>query len=312
MDWHGRPLAFWLVWRRSSPLTVHLPQAPWADNTYRLRRPITVQNPSATGFAAGDMVAFSYIPQYGAFANQDSNTGKDVKVYYYNGTANVDLPQVLLPMGTASAKVLFPVQATLPAPVYVTETPGGSTGYGTLPGTVVTPTNINGDDGGLTVTLPFQFPFGSTTTDQVFFSIDGYLAPGTGQPLSQYGAGNVLKPGIYPYASDYTVSASGGPSRREPLLLRGRDPRRVPVGGRGVRHAERHRQIRGDPVPGRHCPVCVQQYGDPTLGGCRRCRSVWRSVLRPRARLCGPRHHSLPLRQLPRPRRTSATTRTFC
>ncbi|HEY3412709.1 MAG TPA: discoidin domain-containing protein [Armatimonadota bacterium] len=183
--------------------------AQWADQRYANRVPITVSNYSSHAFASGELVTATLPASVLTGVRSD---GADVALYQ-GATA---VPVKLLPMG-GSLKAILPLQGALAAlgPWSVTENlSAGSTGYTNLPaGTVVTPTNINGDDGGSTMTLPFDFRFGQAPpTRSVFFSIDGYLVPGSAQPTSLYGRGNANTPGIYPFTSDYTVSATGGPA----------------------------------------------------------------------------------------------------
>lgn len=190
-----------------------LAQAPWANTSYKYRRSITVQNASGASFAAGDVATYSYIPQFGPVANQMTTAGSDAKIYYFNGTTNVDVPQVILPMGIAAAKILFSLQAPLAAPTYLTENASaGNTGYATLPaGTPVTALDGQ-DDAATVVTLPFNFPTKSGPTNQLTIATDGFVKLGN-QPynprpdsLANLQNNNI----IAPYSSDFAVLTAEG------------------------------------------------------------------------------------------------------
>ncbi len=56
----------------------------WADPSYRYRRPLTVTNSlSDSSLPAGEVVALSYIPNYGAFDDKTRTDGKDVRIFYH-------------------------------------------------------------------------------------------------------------------------------------------------------------------------------------------------------------------------------------
>jgi hypothetical protein len=126
----------------------------------------------------------------------------DVRAVYYNGTTSSEIDsKVFRELGTVS-------------PYYTENQSAGTTSYAGLPaGSPVTPDNVAGDDSGAQLILPFSFPFANGSSNVIFMSIDGYLAPGTAKPYSQYGVttGGGTR-GIYAYASDYSVAAEGGPA----------------------------------------------------------------------------------------------------
>jgi hypothetical protein len=100
----------------------------------------------------------------------------------------------------------------LASPFYTENSSAGTTGYAALaasfPGNLVTTGANAGDDSGALLALPFSFPFAGGASNQIFMSIDGYLAPGAAQPTSQYGlaTGGGVR-GIFAYTSDYTTVA---------------------------------------------------------------------------------------------------------
>lgn len=190
----------------------------WADPNYRYRRPLTVTNSlSDSSLPADEVVAFSYIPNYGAFDNKSRTDGKDVKIFYHNGSTNVDVPQKLLSMGSSAGKVLFTLQNSVPpaGPAYSASenTSAGTTGYGTLPaGTKLVFPSV--DDAHAVITLPFEFPFKNGKTDQLLVAIDGYVVPG-GQSTDNYLRYDIdgieqarLGTFIGPWVSDWAISDS--------------------------------------------------------------------------------------------------------
>jgi hypothetical protein len=163
---------------------------------YTRRVPVTIQN--NTGAATPTPTSAEIIVPLSSATSRGDHL--DLRVGYNSGGTVQEI----------DSKVFN--TALVAPPMYTENASAGSTGYATLPaGTAVTPTNVSGDDGGATVTLPFSFPFAGGSSDKVFFSIDGYLVPGSTQPLSQYGRDgtNETKLGIFPFTSDYTVGAAG-------------------------------------------------------------------------------------------------------
>jgi hypothetical protein len=162
---------------------------------------------------AGDIAAYSYIPYYDVFDGKGRLDGKDVKIYYHNGTANVAVPQVLLPMGTSASKVLFALQKPIGAsvPYQLNEnTNAGSTSYASLP--AGTRLAFDGsDDADTQITLPFNFPFKTGTTNKLLVAIDGYVVP-DGDPAGNYLrydldslSNAVSKAFIAPWLSDFSI-----------------------------------------------------------------------------------------------------------
>jgi hypothetical protein len=187
---------------------------PWADANYRYRRPLTIYNPQPASLAAGDVAAYSYIPDYGPLEGKGRLDGKDVKIYYSpDGTSNVDVPQYLLPMGRGAGKVLFALQKPIGAsvPYQLNEnTNAGRTAYSSLP-TGARLTFDGSDDADTQITLPFNFPFKTGTTNKLLVAIDGYVVP-DGDPAGNYLrydldslSNAVSKAFIAPWLSDFSI-----------------------------------------------------------------------------------------------------------
>jgi hypothetical protein len=185
---------------------------PWADNNYRYRRPITLQNLSGGAMSSGNVVAYSFIPNFGALDGKTTPTGKDVRVFYYNGTSNVDVPQIFVPMGSCAAKVLFslqaPIDAGAPSPYSVGTDASSYNQSGTGLG-------LKADDAVKLVTIPFSFPFAGSTTNQIVVSTNGWLSPNPAVTNTHYGDQAIrtdlmTRKVIMPFASDLDTNVLDG------------------------------------------------------------------------------------------------------
>lgn len=182
--------------------------AQWADQRYQYRIPITVSNTTSHAFASGELVTAT-VP-LSTLAGSMRADRADLAVFH-NTTP---LPAKSLVMG-GSVKVVFPLQSALAAntSVYaITENlNAGKTNYASLPtGTKLT---FDGtDDADVGVTLPFDFPFKTGTTNKLNVAIDGYVVPG-GDPAGSYlrydidSLSNALGANfIAPWLSDFAIS----------------------------------------------------------------------------------------------------------
>ncbi|HEY3415068.1 MAG TPA: carboxypeptidase regulatory-like domain-containing protein [Armatimonadota bacterium] len=185
----------------------------WADSNYRYRRPLTLTTPAPVAMKAGDVIAFPYVPNYGPFNGKARPDGKDVKIIYYNGSANSEPPQVILPMGVDAGRVLFALQAAVPAPPPYNiqeNTNAGKTSYASLakgpplafPSTVQYPK----DDNTVTLTLPFNFTLRDQTSNKITVAIDGYIGLGAvdpGRPNSTFNGSDRYI--VMPFQSDFAI-----------------------------------------------------------------------------------------------------------
>lgn len=189
----------------------------WADNNYRYRRPLTITTTVPAALNAGDIIAFPYVPNYGPFNGKARPDGKDVKIVYYNGSANSEPPQVVLPMGADAGRVLFALQTGVPTPPPYNiqeNTSAGKTNYATLtkgPALVFPPTaDYPKDDNTITLTLPFNFTLRDRTSNKITVAIDGYLGLGATDPgrpsASDTGSGKYI---VMPFQSDFAIEGTG-------------------------------------------------------------------------------------------------------
>jgi hypothetical protein len=185
----------------------------WADAAYRYRRPLVISSTVPEGLKAGDVFAFPYVPNYGPFEGHTRADGRDVKVIYHNGAETVEPPQVVLPMGNSSARVLFAIAAPVgaPPPYSLVETAAGKTDYASLPAgsrlnfpsTAAFPL----DDNVITVTLPFAFPLRDTQSNKLTIAIDGYAGIGPadpGRPDNDHNKADQYI--VMPWQSDFAIT----------------------------------------------------------------------------------------------------------
>lgn len=191
---------------------------PWADSNYKYRRPLNATSNVAAGLNTGDVVAFPYVPNYGPFLGKTRSDGKDVKVFYFNGSTNTEANQVILPMGPDMARILFALQAPVPAPgAYAIHenASAGNTGYDSLPKgpALVFPSSADHplDDNAVTVTLPFTFALRDQSSNKITIAIDGYFGVGSVDPgrpdATDTGATKYI---VMPFQTDWAISGGEG------------------------------------------------------------------------------------------------------
>lgn len=159
---------------------------PWADNGYRYRRPLTISNTAGAAINTGDVLAYSYVPNYGPFDGKMST--KDIKIFWQPDNdvtvAHTDVKQTQIALGATSAKILFSVKAPIaagsPKP-YIKGTDSSTfqeTGTAQL---------LNADEDTRTLTIPFSFPFLGTSYTKVIVSSNGWIAFDPGITDTHYG-----------------------------------------------------------------------------------------------------------------------------
>ena len=159
---------------------------PWADNNYRYRRPLPISNTAGAAINTGDVLAYSYIPNYGPFDGK-MNT-KDIRIYWQPDNdvtaAHTDVKQAQIALGATSARILFSAKAPIAAGTPRPFSKGTDSSTFQETGTAQL---LKADEDVRTLILPFSFPFLGTNYTKVTVSTNGWISFEPGLTDTHYG-----------------------------------------------------------------------------------------------------------------------------
>lgn len=196
----------------------------WANNAYRYRAPLTITNPSGASLGVGDVVAFSFHPNYGVFEGKSRADSKDLRIYYWDGSSNQDVGQVMLDMSKVTGKILFQLGAPIAPGNPLPFARGTDASTFNIAPAGETSLNMQADDAVKVVPLGITFPFLGGSYTQAVVSTNGWIAFDTGITEPRYGAFAVEtdpdpedtestmlgRKFIAPFSGDWDTSVPGG------------------------------------------------------------------------------------------------------